>query len=371
MSYSNFILISVLFICATSCTNSVNTSTNASNAKENSIISTDTLIIPTEKTKGEIIVKISGCGYDSVATQNTIELYMPRDREVNQINSILEFSGVEPNFKIYSASINNAIATIIDNQRYILYDPNLLSSTDKYSGHYWSSMSILAHEIGHHLSGHTISGKGSNPHDELVADKYSGFVLYKLGATLSQATSAMLTLASETGSVTHPAKNLRIQAIENGWNDAFNQRYKGAIPPPPNDKASDYYEFTTEMLLNKDLINDAKEYSPNFYSNQFYLYGVITEVGKDYHSVRIRIIKTSKEFSEDFRNLDNEEWEIGISSSEWDGSNEMCHACAFNFKSLMCPGRRLKFAMVEGWPGGGTIMNGTWTLIYAKAVDEI
>src|SRR5690606_38431116 len=93
-----------------------------------------------------------GCGYNYTAEEENIIIQTPRPRELHQINAILKFSGLGANFEIYSASINNAMATVIDNKRYILYDPELLSSTDIKSGNYWSSMSILAHEIGHHLA---------------------------------------------------------------------------------------------------------------------------------------------------------------------------------------------------------------------------
>lgn len=67
-------------------------------------------------------------------------------------------------------------------------------------------MSILAHEIGHHLLGHTISIGSSNPQDELEADKFSGFVLYKMGASLNDAVQAIQLLGSDTDSKTHPSK---------------------------------------------------------------------------------------------------------------------------------------------------------------------
>jgi len=46
----------------------------------------------------------------------------------------------------------------------------------------WSPISILAHEVGHHLAFHT--GIARNDHKfELEADYFSGFVLRRLGAT--------------------------------------------------------------------------------------------------------------------------------------------------------------------------------------------
>ncbi|WP_390886604.1 M48 family metalloprotease [Lacinutrix neustonica] len=76
------------------------------------------------------------------------------------------------NFKIYRANINNAVATIINDERYILYDSKLLDLANNQTASFWSSISILAHEIGHHLSGHTLNQMTDNHTAELEADKF-------------------------------------------------------------------------------------------------------------------------------------------------------------------------------------------------------
>ena len=40
----------------------------------------------------------------------------------------------------------------------------------------------MAHGIGHHLAGDTIGPGGSHPPIDLEADKFSGFVRYRMGA---------------------------------------------------------------------------------------------------------------------------------------------------------------------------------------------
>lgn len=212
-----------LFLLFSSCNNSINKVEGS-----NPIVQ---IIEPTQTSSGTIDGNIFGCGYDHSLNKNTIELYYARPKELDQINSIVKFTGISPNFKIFGASINNAVATIINNERYILYDPELLSYTDYKSNSYWASMSILAHEIGHHLSGHTLNHVGSNYKDELEADKYSGFILFKLGASLSEATNAINMLGSNTASQTHPSKKDRIDAITQGWYEASQQINSSAIPP--------------------------------------------------------------------------------------------------------------------------------------------
>lgn len=362
------IVLPLAFIFFLSCSNQekskLSKESTESNAKRKGII---VVLEPFETTTGKIQGVYGGCGYNNTPDETTITLYQPRPREVSQINSILKFSGLSSNFKIYAASIDNAVATIINNKRYILYDPKLLSYTDQQSGSYWSSMSILAHEIGHHLSGHTITNKGSNPHDELEADKYSGFILYKLGASLIQATRAIQTLGSDVGSGTHPAKSERIRAISDGWNEANQTRYNGAIPPPPNDNASSFGEYTVDMLISKE--NRRHESAEIWYAEYQFLTGIITEVDKDLNSIKVHVVETSSKFTNNFRPLDGEDWTIYLDQKSWSDENEMSHVASMNLSSLLVPGRRLKFSMVEGYPGCGTAMNGVWFLTYAKGLN--
>ena len=322
---------------------------------------------PSDSSNGNIQGVYGGCGYNKTPEQTPIILYQPRPRELSQINSILKFSGLSSNFKIYAANIDNAAATIINNKRYIFYDQKLLSYTDEQLGDYWSSMSILAHEIGHHLSGHTITKEGSNPHDELEADKYSGFTLYKLGASIAQATAAIQSLGSEMGSETHPAKVDRVKAITAGWNEANQTRYNGAIPPPPNDNASDFDEYTLKMLISKE--NLQHESADIWYGEYQFLTGIITEVAKDLSSIKVHVVKTSSVFTNNFRSIDGEDWTVYLDQKSWSGDNEMSHAASMNLPALLVPGRRLKFSIIEGYPGCGTAMNGVWFLTYAKGID--
>lgn len=359
----------ITIVTLTSC----NHSNKANDKKGSQYVSSKTgskiiIVEPKNNINGKIKGKFGGCGYNYTPSKETIDLYKPRQRELSQIYSILKFSGLVSNFKIYSASIDNAVATIVDNKRYILYDPKLLSYTDSKSGSYWSSMSILAHEIGHHLSGHTITSKGSNPKDELEADKYSGFVLYKLGATLEDATNAIRTLGSETGSATHPPKSERIEAITQGWNEANQTRYNGAIPPPPNDDANKFPTYDVNSLISKEY--RTSENSEIWYGKYHFLYGIITEVSKDLVEVKVHIIKSSPSFANDFRDIKNEDWTVYLDQTSWGVENEMSRSASMNLPYLMVPGRRIKFAMVEGCPGCGSSANGIWSFIYIKGLNE-
>jgi hypothetical protein len=137
------------------------------------------------------------------------------------IADILEAVDRKANFEIRSTnSVPNAAAVNYGGRRYVLYNPNFINSLDRASGNRWASISVLAHEVGHHLEGHTETSQGSNPTIELEADVFSGYALRKMGASLAEAQSAMRLIASENTTSTHPGKHNRLTAIENGWNQA-------------------------------------------------------------------------------------------------------------------------------------------------------
>lgn len=138
----------------------------------------------------------------------------------NMIAEIIEVIGIKQNFEVLAAEIDNAAAVVYRQKRYILYNPDFINRLNAAAGNKWASVSILAHEIGHHLNGHTLEAIGSQPAKELEADDFSGFVLRRMGATLPQAQAAMQIAASYKPSLTHPGKSDRLISIAAGWNRA-------------------------------------------------------------------------------------------------------------------------------------------------------
>lgn len=136
---------------------------------------------------------------------------------------IIDAVGLKPSFEVQAANIENAAAVVYGGKRYVLYNPTFINNLVKTTGTEWAAISVLAHEIGHHLNGHTVTSTGSQPALELEADEFSGFVLRKMGASLTQAQAAMKTLASTRGSSTHPGQYDRLASIERGWNHADDQ----------------------------------------------------------------------------------------------------------------------------------------------------
>ncbi|WP_420454287.1 TPM domain-containing protein [Rubrivirga sp.] len=147
----------------------------------------------------------------------------------DMVAEIMTFVGLPQNFEVMEADVPNAAAVIAVDEsqqprRLIGFNPDFIRLVrDETGGNDWGPVSVMAHEIGHHLAGHTIQRGGSQPPMELESDKFSGFVLYQMGAGLSDAQAAMQALAPEGRSPTHPDRADRLAAIAEGWNQACAQ----------------------------------------------------------------------------------------------------------------------------------------------------
>ena len=161
---------------------------------------------------------------DSLIGKNyTVDSKKEADESVTKIVS---YTGLVQNFQITeNPGIPTARAYIKKKQRYIEYNPQFMLRVKDRTKSDWGSISVLAHEIGHHLSGHTLAKRKNNTHDEnrqeeLDADRFSGFILYKMGATLDEAKLALTTVELKSNPETHPQKTERLIAITLGWLDA-------------------------------------------------------------------------------------------------------------------------------------------------------
>lgn len=167
---------------------------------------------------GDHLLPDQYCSYVDAAIPNRLQLLTGDDyRPKTLVSRITGFSGLADKFQVRYADVPNASAAIMGEQRYILLNPNFMEQMKVEAGTNWATVAVLAHEIGHHLSGHTLDRLGSRPDKELEADQYSGYVLNLMGATLKEAQSAMRVLADPTAVTTHPKRIDRLKAIENGW----------------------------------------------------------------------------------------------------------------------------------------------------------
>ena len=160
---------------------------------------------------------------------NSFSTYQNADLALDKILSV---TGMSKRFVLKECNgISNCIATEFNGIRYILYDKYFMDDIAENSSS-WTNLAILAHEIGHHVNGHSLDlivaavGTANAPslsesrQRELEADQFSGFVLQKLGASLYQAQEAIRILSSNADDSysTHPSRYKRLAAIERGYN---------------------------------------------------------------------------------------------------------------------------------------------------------
>ena len=71
------------------------------------------------------------------------------------LERILGTIGASKRFVLQPCSnTNNAVATSYKGIRYILYDPDFINTLNY--GNNWGNIFVLAHEVGHHINGHSL-----------------------------------------------------------------------------------------------------------------------------------------------------------------------------------------------------------------------
>ena len=224
-----------------------------------------------------------------------------KDAEV-ALDKILSVIGASKRFILQPCSdINNAVATSYKGLRYILYDKSFMSTIANNSTS-WSQLFILAHEVGHHINGHSIDilltasdvvepkTLAAKRKQELESDEFAGFILGKLGATLEQTSKAINFLASNKDDTysTHPTKAKRLNAIKIGFNKALGKEQVVYEKKSNLNTAEEYFYRAYEKDGKGDNYGAISDYTksieinPNI-ANTYYNRGIIKNVLKDYN----------------------------------------------------------------------------------------
>jgi hypothetical protein len=159
------------------------------------------------------------------------------------LDKILGAIGVSKTFVLQPCNnIDNATAISYRGVRYILYDRDFMYSISHSND--WGNIFILAHEIGHHLNGHSLDyvlyatesvetkSLSQRRIQELEADEFAGFILAKLGGDLNEAIKVINKIApiGDDTYATHPNRIKRTNAVKKGYASAkqSNQNYNSA-----------------------------------------------------------------------------------------------------------------------------------------------
>lgn len=131
--------------------------------------------------------------------------------------NVIRETGLAQNFVILPGKVKEVEAYIKNNERILEYNPEFMQKLETDTN--WHGISVLAREIGHHLSNHALTGGTASIEEELEADKYAGFVLHKMGASLEQAIAAMENSMAENSNAS-ASLNARIASLTKGWTNS-------------------------------------------------------------------------------------------------------------------------------------------------------
>ncbi len=172
---------------------------------------------------------------ESDSSENSRSNFVSVDEAKKIIERILKPAGLTIDFNVAednSPKVNAYAAVLSNGDQIIRYNKNFIQLVKLTTNTDWSAVSIMAHEIAHHLTGSSAKlrfrllecqmnvlkdknsalAKNQEPckkdfftqqerhASELLADKWSGFILNKLGATLAQSQIAMNALSSDVDS---------------------------------------------------------------------------------------------------------------------------------------------------------------------------
>ena len=249
------------------------------------------------------------------------------------LDKILSVIGASKRFVLQPCNnINNAVATAYKGIRYILYDRQFMNSIS--NGNNWGNLFILAHEVGHHINGHSLdlvlymaevvepSTLALKRQQELEADEFAGFILSKLGGSLQDARTTIIN-ASSTGDdsySTHPSSDKRLAAVEKGFIKARGKNSVAYQSPTKLQTAEDYfYNGYNKLKLKQDYygaIQDftkAIELNPNFAAS-YYNRGWTKQKLTDYYGAvedYTKSIELNPDYADAYNNRSNARNNLG------------------------------------------------------------
>jgi hypothetical protein len=152
---------------------------------------------------------------------------------ISALDKICTAAGLSNNYLLVPCpNLGTCVAIIKDEMPMILYDNAFLKKIKSFgfsekniptnnvtSNVDWQSLTILSHELGHHVNQHFSKLRSGSEYllkNELEADNFAGKIMHKLGASLEDTKKAFYNLP-EISSYSHPGRAERLLAVERGY----------------------------------------------------------------------------------------------------------------------------------------------------------
>lgn len=171
----------------------------------------------------------NSCFFSNVAKGAYLDIVSEpgTQQAVDFLNQVVDQIALASRFNINMGNLRGQIALAYyeDNTQVIFVDKKAVEKIKQDLQSSWPEVFIIAHEIAHHMNRDMDNGDPINKEDELRADKFAGYVLYKMGATRYQTLNALRALNYKY-SDTHPPVEKRKEAASSGWEKAYNETSK-------------------------------------------------------------------------------------------------------------------------------------------------
>jgi hypothetical protein len=222
---------------------------------------------------GQESVHIDGlCLFDSDHFDESLYVFPPDKQALNMFQEMLAKSGKDLHVVVKAANVPEVAAAENGNERLLLYNQFVLDRFQKEGRQDWRLSMLIAHQIGHHASNHSLTLEPRMRVEiELEADRFGGYLLYQLGATLGNIEGLEEFFQNTHQSAAFPDAHARFKAAIEGWHDGRAEQGGGQgfdpgddnIPkfpswPPP--QASANMDIPRDLLLkniSRPLVMDA------------------------------------------------------------------------------------------------------------------
>lgn len=221
---------------------------------KNKIIYTIILVFLLFSVKAQSVINLSGhsvCGIERrIDISSSLSVFPADSKIMDLLNKINDIAGFPVNYTVYATNNSEsvpfaAVSSDAPNSRLIIYPPSFLSKINVGDGRYkdWNFVYILAHEVGHHIAGHTLTDNGERKKQELDADYFAGFVMAKLGAAQNEVLQAINFLTENPTDDEHPPKAERVSKVLDGWTKGSKPIIPMAVPQ------EECKEIASDMLI--------------------------------------------------------------------------------------------------------------------------
>jgi hypothetical protein len=204
--------------------------------------------------------RVSGlCLYGSDHLNEDLYLFPPDKQTLKMFQDLVAKSGKSVTVVVKAANVPEVAAAENGNERLLLYNQFVLDRFQKESKRDWALTMVIAHQIGHHASGHSLSLEPKLRLEiELEADRFAGYLMFQLGATIADIQGLRDVFDRSSKDPVFPEPRERLAATIEGWHDG-KAEVGGAVDYDPDENIPSFPKWpppqaSANMEIPRDLL---------------------------------------------------------------------------------------------------------------------